>query len=256
MGQLVDKIFAEPLHNGNNAWQQLHQVMLQHSTAKSNIPSSCTNPADLPECPFSLHLSALKEMGVSRLHKKVKSWFAQGRKGALSYRFTGKETKKFCHKFMSVVTAISCDDDRPVHKLQICAFAFIGLQLRDSISRFTRVIITDSVLEEMKVSCKKYFNACSLFLDNVTPTVWTNGYAVPYHAELILRRFQLGLGINSMQGREAKHVRIARYSKHATLTTRWTLVMRHDYITTVWLRKLDLSGLPAVSALMFMSPKK
>lgn len=42
-----------------------------------------------------------------------------------------------------------------------------------------------------------------------------------------------------MQGREAKHVCISQYAKHATLSTRWRLVMQHDYVTAVWLCKLE-----------------
>ena len=239
LGQLVDKLYAEPLHNGNNAWQQLHEAMLSHSSSKSNIPASCNDPSKLPECPFSSHLATLKEMGATRLYKKVKKWFAKGRNGSLSYRFTGKETKIFCQKFMTLIKAISCDEDDPINRLQLCAFAFVGLQLRDCISRFSRVTVDETVMGELSESCSKYFNGCALFLGNVTPTVWTIGYAVPYHTGLLYRKFGVGLGINSMQGREAKHVRISQYSKHATLSTRWRLVMRHDYITAVWLRKLE-----------------
>lgn len=62
---------------------------------------------------------------------------------------------------------------------------------------------------------------------------------IPYHTDLLYRKFGVGLGINSMQGREAKHVRISQYAKHATLSTKWNPVFRHDSITTVWLRKHD-----------------
>ena len=33
-----------------------------------------------------------------------------------------------------------------------------------------------------------------------------------------------------MQGREAKHVTLSSFARHATLKTRWRLVMRHEYI--------------------------
>ena len=49
----------------------------------------------------------------------------------------------------------------------------------------------------------------------------------------------VGLGVNRMQGREAKHVSLSQYSRHATLTGRWKLVLRHDYITCVWIRRED-----------------
>jgi hypothetical protein len=131
LGKLVDKIYAEPLHNANNAnnaWQQLNILLLQHANSKSGIPKSCTNPSQLPECPFSLYLSTLKQIGATRLYKKVKKWFTQGRNGSLSYRFTGKETKILCHKFMHLLKAISKEDDSPLDTLQINTFAFVGLQ--------------------------------------------------------------------------------------------------------------------------------
>lgn len=239
LGPLVDKIFAEPLHNSNNAWQQLHALMLVHANDKSKLPPNCTDPSKEPSCGLASHLTTLREIGASRLYKKVKKWCSQGRKGPLSYRFTGKETKKLCHKFTSILKAISREDDSPQQQLQICTFAFIGLQLRDAISRFSRVTITEGVLQEIKDSCKMYFNAYSLLLDTVTPTVWTIGHAIPYHTDILYRKLGVGLGVNTMQGREAKHVRISQYAKHATFSTRWNLVFRHDYITTVWLRQHD-----------------
>jgi hypothetical protein len=45
-----------------------------------------------------------------------------------------------------------------------------------------------------------------------------------------------------MQGREAKHVDLASYAEHATRSLRWPLVMCHEYINTVWLRKADISS--------------
>ena len=40
-----------------------------------------------------------------------------------------------------------------------------------------------------------------------------------------------GLGMNTMQGREAKRVHIASYAKHSNIKNRWSLVFRHDYIS-------------------------
>lgn len=45
--ELVDKIYAEPLHNANNGWQQLHALILCHANDKSGISSTCT---DVPKC--------------------------------------------------------------------------------------------------------------------------------------------------------------------------------------------------------------
>ena len=45
----------------------------------------------------------------------------------------------------------------------------------------------------------------------------------------------MGLGINSMQGREAKHVRVSEFAKHSTKSTKWSMVLRHDYMCNVWI---------------------
>ena len=147
-----------------------------------------------------------------------------------------------CQNFMKLVKAVSSEQDTPIQSIQINTFAFVGLQLRVATSRFSRVNIDQKVLQELKDSCKMYFNACSLLLGSVSPTVWTIGHAVPFHTELLFNKFGLGLGVNSMQGREAKHVRIAQYAKHATLSSRWVMVFRHDYITGIWLWMQDPSS--------------
>lgn len=84
---MIDNIYAEPLHNGNNAWQQLQAHILTHSNGKSSIPSSCTDGflIEFPEFALALHLATLKKIGATRLYKKVKKWCAQGRKENLLY---------------------------------------------------------------------------------------------------------------------------------------------------------------------------
>ena len=42
-----------------------------------------------------------------------------------------------------------------------------------------------------------------------------------------------------MQGREAKHVRIQQYAKHASLASRWEVVLKNDFVTIIWLRRAD-----------------
>lgn len=92
-----------------------------------------------------------------------------------------------------LIKAISRDEDDPISRLQLHAFAYVGLQLRDSVSRFSGVTVDETVVGELSESCRKYFNASVMFLNNVTPTVWTIGYAVPYHVGLLYQKFSLSL---------------------------------------------------------------
>ena len=46
-----------------------------------------------------------------------------------------------------------------------------------------------------------------------------------------------------MQGREAKHVKLAMYIMNTCnlkKSFRWQIVFRHEYVTLVWLREMDL----------------
>ena len=41
-----------------------------------------------------------------------------------------------------------------------------------------------------------------------------------------------------MQGREAKYTMIAAFTRHSTLSLRWQLVFRHEYISCAWLQSM------------------
>ena len=241
IGPFVDVGYAEPLHNANNAWQFIHNTILSMSLDRSKIPSSCKDIADVPEnsC-FARYLCALKtEVRAGRLLKKVKKWFNSGRKGSFDYRFTGKETKKLCHKFMYLVAALESEGDSPEIQMRLCAIAHCALELRGAVSLFSRVNIQERDLIELENHCLRFFNAVSTMLQTVSPTVWTIGYAVPYHTRILFNKYKLGLGVNSMQGREAKHVRLQQYAKHASLASRWEVVLKHDFVSNIWLRRAD-----------------
>ena len=83
-------------------------------------------------------------------------------------------------------------------------------------------------------------SACALFL-NVTLTTWTIGNVVPIHTRECYSEFGLGLAINTMQGREAKHLRLREYTKKTTVLNRWNMAFRHEYMSTIWLNENDPS---------------
>lgn len=164
----------------------------------------------------------------------MRKWFTEGRRNHFTTDSQGKRPKHFT----SLINFISSDRDLPETKLKTATLAYCGLQLRDAVSLFSRVETNQAEISKLKNTCQHFFNANSLLLW-VYPTVWTIGYAIPYHAQILYGKYGLGLGLNSMQGREAKHVRLSQYSRHFTLTGCWKLVLHHDYITCVWIRRED-----------------
>ena len=70
----------------------------------------------------------------------------------------------------------------------------------------------------------------------------TLGYAIPHPTKKLFEELGHGLGLNSMQGREAKHVKLAMYIKNTCnlkKKSRWPTVFRHEYVSLIWLKKMD-----------------
>lgn len=49
-------------------------------------------------------------------------------------------------------------------------------------------------------------------------------------------KYGFGLGLNSMEGREAKHVFISKYSQNTMFHSRWQQIFLHEFVSLVWLR--------------------
>ena len=106
VGKFIDKTKAEPLHLKNNAWQQWNLTVVKYALSPCNL-GSCKSIVDVPinSCFGQYYQSIRFIVKATRLAKKVKKWFSDGRdkNKDLDYRFTGKESRLFCHNFMSIV---------------------------------------------------------------------------------------------------------------------------------------------------------
>ena len=69
----------------------------------------------------------------------------------------------------------------------------------------------------------------------VSGTVWSVGHLVYAHSKKMFDKYGVGLGMNTMQGREAKHVQIAGYARNSQFKQRWVQVFKHDHISKLWL---------------------
>lgn len=242
LGKLIDKALAEPLHNMNNAWQYFNINAINLALDLSCIPQNINSVSELPENdPFRLYLNAVKKkLNCNLLYTKIHKWFSSRKTKKFEYRFTGKESKSFCHGFMHLIAALSvCNSQSPSFLIRLHSLAHLGLSLRDAVSLFSRQNIDDHYITDLTAKCTDFFNTAKMFIGHVNPTVWTIGYAIPYHAGITATRFGMGLGINTMQGREAKHVSIKKFAQHSLPSNRWDLIFRHEYITTCYLRELD-----------------
>ena len=239
VGKVIERAKAEPLHLKNNAWQQWNMSVLKYSLSRSNL-GNCQTVFDVsPNSCFGKYYHCIRFIvKASRLAKKIRKWFADDkmRDKDLQYRFTGKESRLFCHNFMSIIDSLKTDQDQTCHTFKLHVFAYTAMNLRDSVSLFSRITLSSDQVQSLGQVCSNFFRATALFL-SCTPTSWTIGHVVPVHAKQIQENLGMGLGINTMEGREAKHISLANFTKNTQFNNRWSQVFRHEYITLFWLRE-------------------
>ena len=177
------------------------------------------------------------EVKALRLKKQLVRWLIEDKSKdkEFSYRFTGQDSKLILRGFMHLVHAIRGDSTEPTFICDLLVIAFTATKLRDSVSLFSMYHFSQAKLQQLKFSASHYFSALVLFGSSISPCQWSIGKLVPVHSQWMFERYGTGLGINTMQGREAKHVQITSYAKHRVFKMRWFQVFRHDYIRKLWL---------------------
>ena len=87
--------------------------------------------------------------------------------------------------------------------------------------------------KHIRIYSTNYFRACSLFLGCVTPTVWTIGHVVPVHSKDVKSKYGKSLAITSMEGRDAKHISILRYSQNTNHGMRWQQIFCREFLSLI-----------------------
>lgn len=128
--------------------------------------------------------------------------------------------------------------------------------LRNCVPLFNRPDISDEQVTELHKLCKQYYSVNFMYF-GPHPTAWTPANIVPAHVREMKEKYGKGLALNSMKGREAKHIFIARYSVNTNYHLRWGQNFRHEYISLIWLRerKYNISK-PANSSSLSYIPKR
>ena len=76
----------------------------------------------------------------------------------------------------------------------------------------------------------------ALFLPtSVNPTVWTIGHIIPAHTKGVNEKYEQGLCIVTMEGREAKNIALKKLSENTFYKRRWYEIFKHEFVMLVWL---------------------
>lgn len=186
------------------------------------------------------YLEAMEcEVKAGWLKKQLTKWLIddRARDKDFSYRFTGKDSKLILHGFMYLVKATRGDSTDLKLVAKLIFLSFVALKLRDCVAYFSMYNLSEETLLKLPHLAHDYFTAMVLFSGHrsISTIVWSIGNLVPVHSKWLYDKYGTGLGINTMQGREAKHVQIASYARNSLYKQCWFHVFRHDYISKLWL---------------------
>ncbi|CAB4017352.1 Hypothetical predicted protein, partial [Paramuricea clavata] len=231
------KIHIDPLHLKNNACALAHRLLLQEVLLIFQLPSAIKSFLQVPSTSsFHKYIDAMRtKCNVRRLANKIIRWFNENRDSKFDYRYTGKDSRCFLQNFMFLIAAMEPFlKDKTKALFTFHVLAYLCLTLRDCVSVFSRIDVTDSQLDDLEKNCRTYFVLHYLYFDH-HPTACTLGNIVSEHARDMKVKYGKRLGLNSMEGRESKHISISRYSKNTYFKARWEQIFQHEYVSLVWL---------------------
>lgn len=134
-----------------------------------------------------------------------------------------------------LVDAIKGNSDDPKLLMKLSFITFIAVELRDCSSIFSMYHVSPQDIENLKGLAHDYFTAVTLFTGSVSGTVWSIGNLAPVYTWWVFDRYRTGLGLSTMQERQAKHVQIASYARNSLFREHWNQVFRHDFVSKLWL---------------------
>ena len=76
------------------------------------------------------------------------------------------------------------------------------------------------------------------------------------HLAEMKTKYGMGLGLNSMEDREAKHAFIRKYSNNTVYQHRWQQIFMHEFVTLIWLRSRGLNIPDTVNTKVTYIPNK
>ena len=122
------------------------KAVLTEAIRKSKLPADCKKFSEVPtDSPFARVITALQtEVKTRRLANKTKQWFneTQGSGSDLHCRFTGKDSRCFCHTFMRLIKWLSNESDSRKEHQTVLMLAYLGVRLRDCVSLLNKFDIT------------------------------------------------------------------------------------------------------------------
>ena len=164
------------------------------------------------------------------------------RHNKLPVRLIGDQAIALANFSYRLIDGLKISDESPAQKLRRLALGKIAEFLRNAGALFNKIEVSPVDLAQLKEFCTMYFNLYALFFEmDVNVTVWSIGYAIPYHAAKLYDSYKVGYGIISLQAKEAKHsgikndLDLTNRSNASSDKGKWWQVKRATYVRAFYL---------------------
>ncbi len=207
------------------------------SLAKSNLTHALKK---LPDRPSHRQKCGC---GLAYLAKKIEEHYNNETKryNRLPVRLIGAQAIALARFGYRLADSLEYLGESGGQKLKRIALSKSIQFLRNAGGLFNKIHISVAELSELEEFCED-FNLLVLFFPNfINITVWTVGYAIPYHARKLYKEYKVGFGILSLQAKESKHAGIKRElmltnrSTSSSLDGKWWQIMRANYVRSFYL---------------------
>ena len=240
--QYIDNAKSEPLHLKNNTIKELFMKIF-HICTSNSIFNKAKSFENIPKaCLFVKFVQAIHDvMCCNGLSKKIKKWYNENNgqiEKAFSFRFRGKESNLYMQKFPAIINIVYVNVVNTKAKKQLCQILFQSIKARELLSYCVRVgNFSEEDLNSMERVSRELFISCCLYGQRVSPSLWTMCNVAPHHAKQCLDQYGLGLGCNTMEGREQKHQIIKKYAENTLYQNKWPMIFRHEFVQLLLLRE-------------------
>ena len=236
IGVFANRQRPEPLHLEINNWEHVLDLLYRESIQRNKFfefLDVLKLPVDASGC--GLKFVAMK---IEEHYKNDKE-----RNKKLSTRLIGAQAIALARYSLRIVDVLEMNNESGWMRIRRLAMSKICESLRNVGTLMNRVVISHSSVVELHNWCTLYFNLFALFFTvNCQSTVWTLGYVVPYHSNLLWLDYKVGYGILSMQGKESKHSVLKHELKMSSNrstsqdeTGKWHQLARSSYVRNFYL---------------------
>ena len=243
IGRFISCASPDPLHLKNNVCKEMFAKISIVASDESESSGLAHLFQDIPvDDSLSVFASLIKaEMRCNQLYKKYIKFYNESAKHEMNSfgqntRFRGIESYRFLESFPKIIQHLLTIVTKPSSVIRLHQIFYQCILLRHLVSYSVRILNWSSLmLNDFCLLSRKHFIALCKFDLNVTPSSWTLTNVAPQHCQQIYNQFSVGLGINTMEARENKHLHLKKYMKNSQPQKKWSSAFLHEFAQSVYL---------------------